>query len=135
MTASLYVSMTSGIRGPEGHLPKRQADKAAKLVQQLTEKWPGPNPGGLSHLHATNYVVSWNNADSLVQSVHVDCIGFVSVWMVGATDWTYFKDTVGLWGYIAPYGQKALRKWLDDHEKAIKAHEQNLAILVSSMNI
>src|SRR5512144_243092 len=113
MTASFYISMTSGIRGPEGELTDEQAAKAAELVQQLSEEWVTQRPGGLSHLHATNYILSWNNEGSPIQSVHVDAYGFTMVWLVGATDWKYYKDTVGLWGYLAPFGQVFLRKWLD----------------------
>lgn len=133
MTALLYISMTSGIRGPEGILTKEQADKAVELVQQLSEEWVGQKPGGLSHLHATNYVLSWNNEDSPISSVHVDAYGFTWVWTAESSDWKYYKDTVGLWGYLAPFGQAALRNWLDDHAKAMKAHEEELASLVQGL--
>ena len=119
--------MTSGIRGPESELTDEQSAKAAELVQQLTEEWGAEKPHGLSHLHPTSYIVSWNNEDSPVSSVHVDAYGFTMVWMAGDTDWKYYKDTVGLWAYLAPTGYSALRQWLDLHEKAIKEYNETLA--------
>ncbi len=115
-----YISMTSGIQGPEGELSKEEADKAVELSLQLTEEWPGAPRHGLGALHATNYIVSWENADSPVSSIHVDAYGFTMVWMAEATDWKYYKDTVGLWASLAPAGYATLRKWLDVGEKAIK---------------
>lgn len=132
MTATFYISMTSGIMGPEGKLTKKQADKAAKLVQQLTEKLPLTNASWRFKLHPTNYIVSWNNADSPIQSVHVESSGLIMLWMKGDSDWSFFKDTVGLWGYLAPFGQKFLRKWLDGHEKAMKEYHEKLALGVNN---
>ena len=132
MTATFYVSMTSGIRGPEGKLTTKQADKAAKLVQQLTERLPITNASYHFKLHPTNYIVSWNDTNSPIQSVHVDSYGLAMVWVPGSTDWVYFRDTVGLWGYLAPFGQKFLKKWTDIQEKAMKEYHEKLA---KDMNI
>ncbi len=125
MTASFYISMTSGIRGPEGELPNEQAAKVLELTQQLTEECSHQHRG-LSDLHATNYIISWNNEDSPVNSVHVDAYGYTMVWVSGATDWKYYKDTVGLWGYLAPFGQTFLRQWLDNAERFMKEFNEKM---------
>lgn len=125
MTVSFYISMTSGIRGPEAELTQEQSDKVSELVQQLTDEWVGDKPGGLGHLHATNYIVSGLNG--LANSVAVDAYGFTRVWENGSSDWRYFKDTVGLWAYLAPIGYAALRKWLDEAEKAHEEYYEKLA--------
>lgn len=125
MTVSFYISMTSGIRGPEGELTEEQANKVTELIQQLTEEWVGQQPGGLSHLHATNYIVSGLEGPAL--SVAVDAYGFTRVWTNSNSDWRYYKDTVGLWAYLAPIGYSTLRKWLDEAEKAMKEYQEKLA--------
>ncbi len=125
---TLYISMTSGIRGPEDdNLNKEIADKAAALVLQLTEEWQGePHRGGLGKLHGTNYIVCWTDVGSPINSVHVDAYGFTMVWMADATDWKYYKDTVGLWAALAPSGYAILRKWLDEGEKAMKEYNATI---------
>ena len=126
MSINFYISMTSGIQGPASELTNEQAEKAAELAQQLTEEWVGDKPGGLSHLHATNYIVAWYEEVSPVKSVHVDAYGYAMVWMEGDQDWRHYKDTVGLWAYLAPFGYAALRNWLDAHEKAMKEYHEEM---------
>jgi len=108
MAATLHINMLSGPKGPEGQLTKEQADKVIELVQQLSEEW---DSFILNKLSPTNYIITWENQESPIDGIYINDDGCISVWFASATDWKYYKDTVGLWGYLAPFGQMFLREW------------------------
>lgn len=125
---TIYVSMTSGIRGPEGKLTQEQADKAKELALQLTEKCE-PTHKGLGDLHCTNYIVSWTDENSPIASVQVDAHGLVRLWRTDLTGWEFYTDTVGLWAYLAPFGYAAYRGWRDVHERAMKEYYEKMSTI------
>ncbi len=122
---TIYVSMTSGIRGPEGVLTQEQVDRAKELALQLTEKCE-PTHQGLGDLHCTNYIVSWTDENSPIASVQVDAYGRVRLWRTDVTGWEFYVDTVGLWAYLAPFGYAAYRGWREAHEKAMKEYYEKV---------
>lgn len=101
---TLYISMTSGIRGPECEITAEQADHISTLVSKLTEFWTESKFFGMG-LGPTNYIVTWDDKYAL----RVIPEGLVSIWSDGYQNWQGFTDTVGIWKYLQPIGEIAIQ--------------------------
>lgn len=122
---TLYVCMTSGIRGPEIELTDEQVQEIINRISQLAEPWVGSSHfGGPSSDH---YMVHVPYA--IPNGVRTNAYGFVSVWKdIGkGADWINYKDTVGLWGYLAPIGSKAIIQWREEQERYSKEYAEKAA--------
>lgn len=119
--ATLYISMTSGSRGPELELTDEQANHISELISELSVFWAESKFFGMG-LGPTNYIVSWGDK----YAFRVIPEGLVSIWSDGAKDWQYFKDTVGIWKYLEPIGTIALQEWKNDMQKQMDEFNEEM---------
>ena len=118
---TLHVCMTSGIRGPEIELTDEQVAKITELIAQLDQPWVGSAHFGMG-LGSDVYMVSIYPTGAGLQT---NAYGFVSKWE--GNDWVNYKDTVGLWGYLAPIGSQAIIQWREEEERYSKEYAEKAA--------
>ena len=118
---TLYVNMTSGIRGPEIELTDEQVAKITELTNQLDQPWEGSSLFGMG-MGPDHYMVSFPLSNF---GVWTNSHGFVCKWE--ANDWVNYKDTVGLWGYLAPIGSRAIIQWREEQERYSKEYAEKAA--------
>lgn len=136
--SSLYICMTSGLRGPETKLSDEEIVKLKNLIDQLNDPWTGSNffGMGLSSDHFLVHVVTPDYYFYLDTNMQ----GYVKVTKVeaklGSDDTAIsiapvveneYKDTVGLWSYLAPIAHKALMEWYEENERARKEYNEKAA--------
>lgn len=124
MTATFYICMTSGMRGPELELTTEQVNLIVKLAEGLTQPWDGSKLAGHG-LGPDHYSVYWQDGEDHC-SVMTESSGFVRLWKKGDTDWTQYKDTVGLWSHLSQYASPANQKRLEDMKKEVEAYESTI---------
>ena len=117
MTATFYICMTSGIRGPELELTDEQVEPIVKLVESLTQPWDGSTLVRHRMPAPDHYAVSWKDGDTHCD-LWTESSGFVRIYKKGDTDWTEYRDTVGLWAHLASHASVAHQKWAEDMKKA-----------------
>jgi hypothetical protein len=121
MTASFYICITSGMRGPELELTPEQIAAIVKLAEGLTQPWDGSTLAehGLGPDH---FAVSWEDKDGYC-GLWTESSGYVRLWKNGDTDWTRYKDTVGLWAHLAQFAGPANEKWQEDLKREMAAYQ------------
>lgn len=120
MNPTFYICMTSGMRGPELELTDEQVAAIVKLAEGLTRPWDGFKLAGHG-LGPDHFAVSWEDKDGYC-GLWTESSGFVRFWKNGDSDWTQYKDTVGLWSHLSQYGSLAHQKWLEDMAKEAEAY-------------
>jgi hypothetical protein len=115
----LFVHMTSGVRPPEIELTDEQVAKIIELTTQLDQPWLG---GGFWGMGPDVYMVHCPLSDFGIQT---NPHGFVSKWENG--DWVNYKDTTGVWGYLAPIGNQAIIQWREEQERYSKEYAEKAA--------
>ena len=118
---TLYVCMTSGVQGPEIELTDEQVAKITQLTNQLDQPWEGSSHFGMG-MGPHVYMVSIYPTGA---GIRTNAYGFVSKWE--GNDLVNYKDTVGLWGYLAPIGSKAILLWREEQERYSKEYAEKAA--------
>lgn len=123
MKAVFYICITSGARGPELDLTEEQLKPILELSEGLTQPWDGSKFAGHG-LGADHYSVHWEDDDGTHYGLMTESSGFVRIWRKGDTDWTQYRDTVGLWAHLAQYGGPAHQQWIEDSRKQAEEYQK-----------
>lgn len=128
---TLYVCMTSGVKGPEIELTDEEVSKINELVSQLDTPWEGSNFFGMG-LSSDHFMVNIITSD---YSIYIDTnmCGYVKFSKLepnialSYSSLEEYKDTVGLWGYLAPIGQRAYLQWIEKQKQYSKEYAEKAA--------
>lgn len=132
---TLYVCMTSGIRGPEIELTDEEVAKINELVDKFDITWEGSNFFGMG-LSSDHFMVHVVTPDYYFY-LDTNMTGYVKCCKVNAgTEYSFaldkeYKDTVGIWGYLAPIGQRAYFQWREEQERYSKEYAEKAAAGIS----
>jgi hypothetical protein len=134
-----YMSllMYSGLQNPEIILSKEQEQKVLELTRQLDEPYQPPRIMVFGHDPTINcmgqdcYFIYWYDmeVDALtafttpfegdIMGLHVFPNGLVRVYSKGNLPGKLFQDTVGLWKYLHPEGEKLVARHFRDANEAM----------------
>ena len=133
MKCKFSINMYSGMQPPECELNQQQIDHISKLVAKLNIPYRhlAPHPQGLAALSTDNYSVFWfdencfGNPDFIFQPFEGSWMGVQC--QPGGAVHVYrkeenfqgidFKDTIGLWEYLATIGVPLLARYFRDMEE------------------
>jgi hypothetical protein len=115
MTAELMICMYSGMMPPKTELTLDQEKEIVELASQLNQPFVGAKPIGGGSLSSTHYLVIWNRGfpdpNTPLLGVRAEGFGCIEVWR--SSQWIKYKDTVGLWAYLATIGVPLLQRHLE----------------------
>lgn len=118
---TLYVCMTSGVRGPEIELTDVQVQELVSRISELDKPWEGSAHFGMPS--SDHYMV--HAPFAIPNGIRTNAFGFVSVWK--DNDWVNYHDTAGVWGYLAPFASKAIILWREEQERYSKEYAEKAA--------
>lgn len=128
---TLHVCITSGIKGPEIELTDEETSKIISLVNELDAPWTGSSFFGMG-LSPDHFLVHITTPTLMVY-LDTNMTGYVKLYKAGP-DAEYnmafeqkYKDTVGLWGYLAPIAHRAYQQWIAEQERYSKEYAEKAA--------